>query len=697
MTQNTKANSLHDDITFLKGVGPKRGSALKQNGIETTRDLLFHLPRKYLDRTNIKPIKDFRIGDEGVVIGRVISFGIKKTKKTRFFQLIISDDTGILNCIWFNGISWISEKFKELDSVACHGKIEFYNGYKMVHPEFDILDGKDDQINTGRIIPLYSSNSLLKNLGLDSRGFRKIINNALEKSKEITDYFDRDMLKESGLIQLNRAIYQIHNPSDIESLRNATYRIKFDAHFFLQMVLNIKRVANKTLKSEKFIKSGDQTKLIYNGLNFTLTDAQIRVLKEIRSDFVSGSPMNRLIQGDVGSGKTIVALLAASITIDNGFQVAFMAPTEILAEQHYNEINRVFSKTNITCELLIGRIKAKDKETLYSNISLGKTNLIIGTHALIQKDVIFNKLGLIIIDEQHRFGVDQRKLLIDKGSAPHVLAMTATPIPRTLAFTVHGDMEISIIDELPKNRIPIITKIMDPKKMNDVYNFIKKEIELGRQCFVVYPLIEESEKLDLKAAEIEYKNISENIFPNLNIGFIHGKMKKENIDSQMKKFENNIIRCMVSTTVIEVGINIPNASVMIIENADRFGLTQLHQLRGRIGRGMHQSYCILIPNKKTDLAMQRLKILRSTNDGFIIADEDLKIRGPGDFFGTKQHGYLKSKIINFAKDGKIIKHARNSAIDLLNLDPNLNNKKNKLIRDHLIEDYKEMLTYINVN
>ena len=697
MSQSSKTNPLLDDVTYLKGVGPKRGSGLKQNGIETVRDLLLHIPRKYLDRTNIKPIKNFRIGDEGVVIGKVISFGIKKTRKTRFFQLIISDDTSILTCIWFNGISWISEKFKELDTVACHGKIEFYNGYKMVHPEFDILDGNDDPINTGRIVPLYSSNSILKNLGLDSRGFRKIINNALEKSKEIVDYFNRDVLRKSGLMQLNHAMHQIHNPNDIESLKSATYRIKFDAHFFLQMVLNIKKVANKALKSEKFIKSGEQTKQIYNSLNFTLTDAQIRVLKEIRSDFISGSPMNRLIQGDVGSGKTIVALLAASIAIDNGFQVAFMAPTEILAEQHYNEINRVFSGTEIACELLIGRIKTKDKERLYSSISSGSTNLIVGTHALIQKDVVFNKLGLAIIDEQHRFGVDQRKLLIDKGASPHVLAMTATPIPRTLAFTVHGDMEISVIDELPKNRVPVITKIMDPKKMNDVYRFMKKEIDRGRQCFVVYPLIEESEKLDLKAAESEYKKISKNIFPSLNIGFIHGKMNKEDINSQMKQFENNTIQCMVSTTVVEVGINIPNASIMVIENADRFGLTQLHQLRGRIGRGIHQSYCILIPHKKTDLAMQRLKILQSTNDGFIIADEDLKIRGPGDFFGTKQHGFLKSKIINFAKDGKIIKHARNSAMDLLNLDPNLSNTKNKLIRDHLIDNYKEMLTYITVN
>ena len=689
--------NLDTDIMYIKGVGPARGKILKKHGLDTVSQLIYHIPRRYLDRTNIKKIRELRIGDEAVILGQIDSFGVKPAKKRRFFQLTISDSTGSLNCVWFRGVSWISDKFQIGDAIAIFGKVEFYNGLKIIHPEFDLID-EDDPINTQRIIPLYPSTQDLKTVGLDSRGIRRIIMNIFNSiDNSIEDFYNPEFVKKQGLYSHHDALEAVHNPKNNHHLERGLYRLKFDELFFLQLLMALKKNNIKNKKGVQFLDRGPYVKDIYDSLDFELTNAQIKVLREIRDDLKSNQPMNRLIQGDVGSGKTIVAMLAASIVIGNEYQVAVMAPTEILAEQHYISFLDYCKKVNINCQILVGAYSAKKKDDIKSDLKFGKIQIIVGTHALIQESVEFNKLGMIIIDEQHRFGVEHRKLLIEKGYNPEILAMTATPIPRTLSFAIHGDMDISIIDELPKNRVPIITKVVEPSNMDEVYLFMKKQMDIGRQCFIVYPLIEESEKLDLQAAEAGYEKLRKGAFKDYNIGYIHGKMKKDERDKQMENMFNNKIQCLVSTTVIEVGVNIPNATIMLIENAERFGLTQLHQLRGRIGRGNEQSYCILVKHKSTKDATLRLNIMKETNDGFKISDEDLKLRGPGEFFGTKQHGHLKSKLVNYTMDSKIIKHARDCAFNIVKADSELNEEKHKGIRKQFLKNYKTMLEFISIN
>ena len=483
---------------------------------------------------------------------------------------------------------------------------------------------------------------------------------------EKIDYFDSNDRKSELLKNLDEVLNNIHTPSNQSQIKDALYRLKFDEHFFLQILMALNKNKIKSSKGKIYNELGVHTKSMYKNLDFQLTNAQINVLKEIRIDLSSGKPMNRLIQGDVGCGKTIVAALIAAIIVGERHQVAIMAPTEILAEQHFNSFTEKFKKTNIKCELLVSNIKKNNKEKLYNNLSLGNVNIVIGTHALIQKAVKFKNLGLIIIDEQHRFGVEQRKKIIDKGEHPHILAMTATPIPRTLAFTLHGDMEISWIDEMPQNRIPIKTKIINSKNIKIVYKHLKEEMDLGHYCYIIYPIIDESDSLNLKDATSAYEKLKIGEFKKYKLGFMHGKLDKKEKNDLMNKFLNGKIHCLISTTVVEVGIDNPHATIMVIEHAERFGLTQLHQLRGRVGRGSQQSFCYLIQRKKTENSEKRLGIMESITDGFKISDEDLKLRGPGDFFGTKQHGYIKSGIINFNQDYEIIKRLRgNCNIPLL--------------------------------
>ena len=684
------------EINYLKGVGPKRGSILKKNGLLSIRDILKYYPRRYLDRTNVKQIKDLKVSEQTVIIGKVLSYNIKRNFKRKIFEVIIGDETGTVSCIWFNGLSWITDRFEIGDVVAIFGKIEYRNGYSIAHPEFDKIDGTENAVNTGVIVPVYSSSSELKSVGLDSRGFRKIITNAIDKSKEeLVDYYPKSIIADQNLISFKEAIEQIHHPKDNNSLQKAIYRIKFDEHFFFQLLMALRKKKIKDGNGRAFNKKGEIVKLIYNNLPFDLTKSQINVLKEIRSDLSNNKTMNRLLQGDVGCGKTIVAIMASAIIIENKAQVAILAPTEILAEQHYKSFKEHFNKVGIEVGLLIGKMKPKDKEKLINNVVSSKINIVVGTHALLQENVKFKDLGLVIIDEQHRFGVGHRKQIMDKGYNPDILSMTATPIPRTLAITIHGDMDVSIIDELPKNRAPIKTKVVSENDIfNEVYNLMKREMKLGRQCFIVYPIIEESEKLDLKAAMTAYKVLNDEIFKDFNIGYIDGRIKKEDRDIEMSRFLNNELQCIVSTTVIEVGIDVPNATVMLIENADRFGLSQLHQLRGRIGRGTENSYCFL--GKSKDDSTERLKILEKTSNGFNISDEDLKLRGPGEFFGTRQHGYLKSGLSDFYKDGPIIRNARSLAFKLIEDDPKLNKLEHQKINRILNYDYKSMLELINI-
>ncbi|MBI72779.1 MAG: ATP-dependent DNA helicase RecG [Candidatus Marinimicrobia bacterium] len=686
--------TIKTEVQYLRGVGPKRGQILKSYGISNIGDLIRNFPRKYLDRTNVKNINQIKINEQVVIIGTVKSFGLKYLKKGKYFQLNISDETGFIQCIWFHGISWISEKFKEGDNIAVFGKVEFYKGYRIIHPEFDLLENSKDPSNTGQIIPLYASNNLFKKVSLDSRAIRKLIHNALNQVYLIKDHFSEHFLKKEALLSLDKSIRIVHQPNSNDDLKSAYYRLKFDEYFFLQLVLAINKYQLSNFKGKKFIELGDYAIKMYKSLDFKLTNAQIRVMREIRKDLAMDKPMNRLVQGDVGCGKTIIAMLTSAIIVGNDSQVAIMAPTEILAEQHFESFFEFCSKLNIKCKLLIGNLKQNQKNQIYEDLENGRIQIIVGTHALIQEKVKFKNLELVVVDEQHRFGVEQRKNLITKGKHVNILSMTATPIPRTLTFAIHGDMDLSWIDELPQNRIPIKTSVIESKKIDSVYTLMKNEMDKGRFCFIVFPIIEESDKIDAEAAESAYENFKKNIFKEYTLGFLHGKLKKESKTQIMEQVNNGEIQCLISTTVVEVGINNPNATVMVIENAERFGLTQLHQLRGRIGRGKFQSYCFLIQRKKTEQSFKRLSIIEKHIDGFKISDEDLKLRGPGEFLGTKQHGHISSKLLDIVNDGKIMRHARTRAFEIIENDPKLIKSQN--LKKKLLQDYRHMLEFINI-
>ena len=566
-----------------------------------------------------------------------------------------------------------------------------------MHPEYDKLNIDDDPLNTGSVIPLYPLTQELQKAGIENRFFRKIIRGMLKEINNISDFFPSEFLQKHKLVSRYEALHWIHFAEKEKDVKGAIYRLKFDEHFFLQFLMALKKESNCRVGTKPLDKTGPHVKLIYDQLNFELTDAQNRVLKEIRTDLGKPITMNRLLQGDVGSGKTIVAVLAAAIAIGNNVQIAVMAPTEILVRQHYESFKTFFETGRITCAILVGNTKESERKKVIDALKTGRIDLIVGTHALIQKDIEFKNLGLVIVDEQHRFGVVQRGDLVEKGLNPHFLAMTATPIPRTLAITYHGDMDLSIIDELPKHRKPVITKKIGPERVKNVYNFMKNEVSKGRQCMIVYPLVEETEKSDLAAAVEAYETLSRTAFTDVNVGLIHGRMKKEEKDNIMNEFSDNRIQILVSTTVIEVGIDVPNATVMLVEHADRFGLIQLHQLRGRVGRGSEKSYCIFVQRDITENSRKRLDILERTNDGFVISDEDLKLRGPGEFFGIKQSGFFKYKIADLVMDGPIIKSARKAAFDLVAKDPHLRNRSFIELRRHFLKKYQHMLDFVNIS
>ena len=684
--------SAHTDLNtptkYIKGIGPKRSDALAAAGIETVNDLLHYYPRRYLDRTTVKSIHDVKKGDEVTMIGTVEVCGERHTRKRKLFQAVLSDGTGMITLVWFNGVKYIKNAVNKGDRLAIHGKVEFYNGFQIVHPDFDKLDSDADPINTGTIIPLYPLTAELKKARIDHRSFRRIIKENEEVFSIINDHFDEGVLKEQKLIHLKTALQHIHFPESRENLHAAMYRLKFDEHFFLQLLMALRKKSYEKIGTNALTKSGPQVQQIENELGFELTAAQQKVIQEIRRDIALPKAMNRLLQGDVGSGKTIVAILVAAAAVANGVQVAIMAPTEILAHQHYKSFKKQLNKVHITCTLLVGKQKAAERKQTLEAIKDGKVNVVIGTHALIQKDVVFKNLGFVVVDEQHRFGVVQRGILLQKGLHPHLLAMTATPIPRTMAITYHGDMDLSIIDEMPKDRKPVITKIVKEDRLQNVYKFIREEVQAGRQCMVVYPLVEETEKSDLAAASEGFETLQK-IFKGIRIGLIHGRMKKEEKDAIMDAYSKNEINILVSTTVIEVGIDIPNASVMLIEHAERFGLTQLHQLRGRVGRGSAKSYCILVERNIRDMSRKRLAIMEKINDGFIIADEDLKMRGPGKFFSTEQSGFFKHKIADMVTDGVIIRKARETAQTIAKADTKL--KNHPLMKERLLMDYAQYL------
>lgn len=722
----------NESLLAVKGVGPKRAAALREIGIDSIPKLLYYLPRDYLDRSRITKIRDLTKliegGNEVTVIGSVFRQEVKRTRRGKqMFFLTLKDETGYLTSVFFAGVQWYRDAFEvgEILAVSSVPELDKLGRPQFIHPEFDRLKTKDDEdttdwnslLNTGAIIPKYSSSEELRQVGLDNRGFRRIMRNALQENvNAVVDHLPGDLLERHRLLDLRSSLKKVHFPKTYEQRDQGLTRLKFDELFYFQLLMAYRRRELKgELKGIAFRIKSDLARQLLSSLPFELTEAQRRVIKEISEDMGNTQPMNRLLQGDVGSGKTIVALFAMLVAVENGYQCALMAPTEILAEQHFFTLKNFLGDLPVNIRVLIGGQKKQLRTDVLEDIRRGSANIVVGTHALIQEQVEFAKLGLVVVDEQHRFGVAQRSLLRQKGKEnPDVLVMTATPIPRTLSLTLYGDLDVSVIDELPKNRRPVKTAVRTGKDKTKVFDFVRKEIERGRQAYIVYPLIEESEKVDLKAAIAEFEKLSRDEFSGLRLGLLHGRLPSEEKDALMRKFKGKEIDILVATTVIEVGIDVPNASVMIVENAERYGLSQLHQLRGRVGRGADQSYCILLMDdlvmkRRTLLAAdraeaqkqlsdttKRLETMVQTNDGFKIAEVDLELRGAGDFFGTRQSGLPSFRIADIVHDKEILSWARREAFELVARDPHLRMPQHELIRKEFESVYKELLSFVRI-
>ena len=683
-----KDNYLLNSIEYLKGVGPNRSILLKSElKIFTIEDLINFYPYRYIDRTKFYKISELINTTSYVqIIGRFIDF--KYSSGTRNSRLvgIFSDGEDQIDIIWFKGQKWIEKTIDINKYYIIYGKLNFYNNkFSIPHPEIEIFD-KFKKKKQNNLIPVYSSSEKLNKRGINNKLFRELITNIFSDfNNNLKENLNRQINEKHNLITKYQALYNIHFPKNQILLKKAQFRLKYEEFFFIQLQFFYKNIDNKNkFKGFLFSKVGIFFNTFFHkNLKFELTNAQKRVVKEIRKDFSSNTQMNRLLQGDVGSGKTIVALLSALIAIDNGFQTCLVAPTEILAQQHFNSITEALQNLNLQVKILTGSTKNKDRVVLFEELKKGTIDILVGTHAVFEDNVVFKNLGFAIIDEQHRFGVVQRSKLWKKNSTPpHVLVMTATPIPRTLAMSVYGDLDISTIDELPPGRHPVKTVKRTDKNRLGVIRFIKEEINKGRQIYIVYPLIEESKKMDYKDLMDGYESMSRD-FPleKYQIGILHGRMKDQEKDFEMQRFKEGKTQIMVSTTVIEVGVNIPNASVMIIESAERFGLSQLHQLRGRVGRGTEKSYCILMTKEKiSNDAKKRIDVMTQTNDGFKIAEVDMDLRGPGNLLGTQQSGLLNFKIADIIKDKDILKLSRNDAKQIIENDPLLKNEENKGIK-----------------
>lgn len=688
------------DIKFLPGVGPRKAALFnKELSIFSVDDLLRHYPFRYVDRSRFYKLSEISEDMPFIQVkGRIMQFEKIGGQKKQRLSAIFSDGENVIELVWFQGIRFIEDKYKTGVEYVIFGKPSLFNGrFNILHPEIETPDQLPPPEQMG-LQPVYNTSEKMKSSFLNSKAIQKIIFPIVKKLEAgVPETLPAYVLKRFGLMSLTESLISIHFPKSNESLSRARQRLKFEELFYIQLnILFQTNWRDKHFKGYLFSKVGEYFNTFFsNYLPFELTGAQKKVIKEIRADMVSGRQMNRLLQGDVGSGKTLVALMVMLIALDNDFQACLMAPTEILANQHFITLTEFLGGMNVTISLLTGSTKKKDRDIIHEQLLNGEGQIIIGTHALIEDTVQFKNLGLVIIDEQHRFGVAQRSKLWGKNTQPpHVLVMTATPIPRTLAMTLYGDLSVSTIDELPPGRKPIQTYHYYDTKRNALLGFIAKQIDEGRQVYVVYPLIQESEKLDFRHLEEGYEFMKE-VFPNYKISMVHGKMKPSEKDEQMQQFISGKTQLMVATTVIEVGVNVPNASVMVIESAERFGLSQLHQLRGRVGRGARQSYCILLTGVKLSAdSRKRMEIMTRTNDGFEISEADLQLRGPGDLEGTQQSGIpFELKIADLAKDGQMLEFARNTAMDILEKDPELKEKENQIMRFQLKKMKKNTLNW----
>lgn len=702
-----RRDNLKTPVRYIKGVGPKKGESLAKIGIRTLEDILYYLPKRYEDRSNITPIKDLKIGESQTIQGQIVTLTSRAAKTgAPIFQAAIADPTEFIHAVWFNQ-PYLKDVFKEGDKVMLHGKAERYDRLQMVQPEYEILEGSGlidaDSINVGRIVPIYSLTDQLTQKFLRSLVFKTLS----EYDKTLIEKLPTYLRAREKLVDIRFAIHNIHFPKNFEILEKAYNRIVFEEFFILQLALAVRKkgAASEESAFGYHIAAGELSESFKKALPFELTDGQKKAIADIERDMSDRKPMNRLLEGDVGSGKTVVAAHALVLAVQNGFQGAIMSPTEVLARQHFLGLSELLMPLGINMVLLIGGMDAKTKQRLYSEIKEGKINIVIGTHAVIQEGVEFKKLGLAVIDEQHKFGVAQRAILRGKGYRPHVLVMTATPIPRTLALTVYGDIDISIIKELPKGRKPIATYLVEEDKREDVYGFVKEELKKGRQAYVVCPLIDSPAGVERAAYSVKrkaqnavtvYEKLKNEVFSEYEVGLLHGKMSSKEKEKVMKEFKKGKIKVLVSTIVIEAGIDIPNASVMLVEDAERFGLSQLHQLRGRVGRGGYESYCILFANPKTDAAIERLKAIEGMLDGFEIAEIDMDIRGPGELFGMRQHGLPEIRFGNIAKDFGIMESARKEAFALIEKDPKLVEERHRLLRESLFERFRGKLELMRV-
>lgn len=695
----SKLNSI--DIKYLTGVGPKRAEVLnKQLDIYNYHDLLHYYPQKYIDRSKIYKISELA-GDLNYVQlkGRFIIFNtLGEGAKTRL-QALFSDGTGTMEIVWFQRIKHIKETYVTGKEYILFGRPTLFNGkYNLAHPEIEIYSETNQPCG---IRGIYSLTETARKRGITSNTIYTLVKNLFSKINFISETLPESVIKSNNLMPLKEALMNVHMPESMVRMEEARRRLKFEELFYVQMnIFKYTQQRNAKIKGNIFGRIGEKFNDFYfNVLPFPLTNAQKRVIREIRTDVGSGRQMNRLLQGDVGSGKTIVAMMSALMAVDNGFQACIMAPTEILATQHYESLSQFGEKIGVRIELLTGSTKEAKRKVIHAGLMSGEVNILIGTHAVIEDTVNFAHLGLVIIDEQHRFGVAQRAKLWKKSLVPpHILVMTATPIPRTLAMTIYGDLEVSVIDELPPGRKPVATSLLFENNRNRINEAIRSQLNEGRQIYIVYPLIQESEKSDLKSLEEGYKQTVQT-FKEYKVGFVHGKMKPAEKDEQMQKFASNETQILVATTVIEVGVNVPNATVMVIENAERFGLSQLHQLRGRVGRGADKSYCILV--SKYEIASdtrKRLEIMTHTTDGFKIAEADMQMRGPGDIEGTQQSGIaFNLKIANLASDGLLISVTREAAKEVIDDDPNFTKPENKIVEMQLHERFSKNIDWSRIS
>jgi len=691
-------NRLLTPIQYVKGVGPRLAKLFEKKGILTVEDALYFLPRCYEDRSHLKKISELKAGRKETGFGEILLSGVAfyQNKRKRVFEVVVGDGSGTITLKWFRGNErYLRERFKKGRQLIFSGEVRWFNYQREIHhPDVEIVDGdmEKDYLNFKRIVPIYSETE-----GLYQRTLRRLMKTILDGyADELSSPIPREIVERQDLINFSEAFRRVHFPPEGESIdalnlqrSDGHRRIIFDEFFFLELGMGLKKRGVALETGISFKTDGVLVQRLLNHLSFKLTRAQEMVLAEIKEDLEKPHPMNRLIQGDVGSGKTVVALLTCLYVVESGYQAAIMAPTEVLAEQHFLNLHRWLEPLGVKVALLTSSVKGSEKEDLYQRIGNGDVQLVIGTHAVIQEAVEFNRLGLAIIDEQHKFGVVQRGLLKKKGGNPDVLVMTATPIPRTLAMTIYGDLDVSLIDEMPPGRMPVETKVFPEPARAKVYRIVEEEVRKGRQAFIVYPLVEESEKLDLRDATRMADHLQKEVFPDFRIGLLHGRIKSDEKEAIMMEFKEGKIQILVATTVIEVGIDIPNASVMVVEHAERFGLSQLHQLRGRIGRGRYPSKCILLAQyRSSEEAKVRLRAMEKTTDGFKIAEEDLALRGPGEFFGIRQSGLPDFRVAHIIRDTPILIEARKEAFRVIREDPELVHPSHAGLKGILVKRWK---------